>query len=199
MTFDQPEAFFTINYIPGFFIEKIPLTIMIGTVFVLCFLFFYFFKTKKKNNFFIFLILVFWMPVYAIYFYNNFYDIAENLKIIKRENSVKRILRICNMERYYSNSSAYCRIFSFVDIMGSALPYGTEVKLLTSPYLSPYVQYYLYPYLKFNDNSKYILLYYSNKHYYEDGSVYNLDNGEKEKCNIIASMHGGLLLEKKID
>jgi len=203
---DQPEAFLTINMIPGILYNSVSFTRVFGAIFVALILLMVFLRRKSKsinenfNNIIIVFFAIFWTPLFINFFYNNIYDLSENLQYSKHDISGKRIIRLCNIDHRQNLGGTFCKLFSFITYSKNNLPQKTEVKLITSPSLNPYLHYYLYPYFTFNNNASNVLLYFSPDHYYEDSALYKKnknDNIEIGQYIVVGNMGPGRLILKK--
>lgn len=184
---DLPELLYTINLMPGTILLKtkfgfLTLSLFSGLVLILAsliiFLIFYFKKTEEKKYQAILLcVIAAWLPLYINFTYNNLYDLSENFGILKYKNSSKRILRTCAIDNRQNLGGAYCGLFSFVTFTKNNLPAGSEVELLTSPELSAYLNYYLYPNFKIAGEADYLLAYYPGGYYFKNNILYKRQNG----------------------
>ncbi len=182
---DQPELFYTINVVPGILYKNIPITILLGSVLIL--LIIVVLSVKKKIRFidnhfnkliFLFFI-IFWLPLYANFFYNNFYDAVENRDYFQYSEDGKRIVRFCNMDNRGNGGGLACRMFSFIKLAQDSLPAKSKIKILTaSPFLRTYFNYYLFPRFNITNNineAEYLLYYFDNGYSYRDNVLYKIE------------------------
>jgi hypothetical protein len=209
---DLPEAFYTINLLPGILMPTkkfglLTLALIIGAFFIIAclavFFIFYFRKnlgSKKYYSILLGLIAAVWLPLYLNFSYNNVYDLTENLSWLKYSVSAKRILRTCQMDNRQNLGNIYCRLFSFFTFTKNSLPVGTNVQLLTSPGLDGYFDYFLYPNYKIVNSADYILFYYPNDYIYKDNILYHRQ-GDKDfvvgKYKILFAKSAAELILKK--
>jgi len=180
--FDQPETFYTINFIPGIKYGKYDAIFLLGTILIILsvLIFLIFRKNKTKmNNYLIIFFFIFWMPLYANLFYNNVYDFKENIDLLNSSDREKRQERLCNMEKRQTGGGYYCNLFKYLEFIKNKLPANSEYDLVVFQGSEVYFNYYLFPDFKYNKNSYYILFYYPNKYIYQDNKLYRIENGKK--------------------
>ena len=168
---DQPEILSTINLIPSAAYRGIPLTLIIGLPAMLLIIIF---ARKLTPVRLIFLVLVFWLPLYANTVYNASYDLVENFSYHDLNLSKKRVLRLCNIDHRQGLNNSFCQLFSFFIQSKKVLPKNPTVALAVAPGMDIFFQYYLFPDFKFSDQAKadYLLYYFPFDYRFLDGSLY---------------------------
>ncbi|MDP2709023.1 MAG: hypothetical protein Q8O93_03185 [bacterium] len=205
---DLPEMMYTINLIPAINLGPFSLTSAAGLLLICsasAAALFYFKNNysdeKKFKHIIIGLTAAAFLPLYLNFFYNNIYDLAENLNGLKYSASSKRVLRLCNMDNRQNLNGIYCRLFSFSTFVRNNLPPGQNVRLLAAPELTGFLKYYLYPDYKIADDADYLLIYYPIGYGYEGQTVYKLEAGKKIVIGrydaLFAKSNGELILKKQ--
>ncbi len=209
--YNNPEVFFTINLVTGLLYKGRPFLWILGGLFVLLSVFLLLAKKRFKivyikfNQMLLALILFFWLPVFINLTYNNVSDSLDNLEYTEYDTSGKRIIRLCNMDFNQNGGGACCQTFSFISYAKNKLPEKSTIKLVTSPFLLPFLHYYLYPYFNFSDsidNADYLLYYWPEDFYYNDGVLYKKISGDSYgyvgKYLVIGNMGPHKLILEKI-
>ena len=193
---DQPELFYTINVVPGILYKNIPVTPLLGGALALSAVFVLSAKNKivfiggHFDKLIFSLFIIFWLPLYVNFFYNNFYDAVENMDYSSYSENGKRTVRFCNMDNRGGGEIA-CRMFSFIKLAENSLPAKSKVKILTaSPFLNTYFNYYLFPRFSITSDineADYLLYYFHNGYRYKDNILYKIEpdnRGEAREVKI---------------
>lgn len=181
--FSLEEAFYTINLIPGIYIKGMPIALIIGCLFLLsAFFLFIRKKTKNFNPAFLSIALIFWLPLFFISFYNNFYDLFENISISQKNISEKQFIRLYNMEKTHLKNGPMREIDQFIQFVFQTIPKHSKIKIITSDFLKPYLDYFLYPqFSQNNQNADYLIFYLPNENYaFEENKLYKKNNAQKQ-------------------
>jgi len=149
--FNLPEAFYTINIIPSISLWNVPIVWLAGVGFVLAVIGFFVankfkfnFSQTQINNKLLILAFIFWMPIFAISFYNNIYDLKENIIDYQGSLEAKQAMRLCNMEKIHQENGHLCQLFPSLNYAHENFPIGSVIKIPSSSLL-PYFSYYFYP------------------------------------------------------
>ena len=160
-------------------------------------------QTYIKNIFLV--VLIFWFPLYLIFFYNSIYDLVENIDYFKLDNYTKSKERLCNIDARQNSGGIWCRIFPTVEAVKENTETGSKIGLITPGTVDPYFYYFLYPHSQVISNIKeadYILFYYPTKIYTFDGESLFEGSGELKKevgnYELAASLGRDQILLKKI-
>ena len=211
---NQPEIFSTINFIPPVYYNNKPVTLMIGIIFIFVSLSLIFIKNKiplfkkyKINKILLVVMIIFWLPLYAVSLYNNIYDLKENLDIIKFNTQAKRVIRFCNMGFYQGAGDVTCKFLSFITLIKNSLPLDSSYKLLTFSGFETNFNYFLYPDFvpaKSISDADFVLLYHPSDYYYGNSKLYQriINNNQPKavemvKYDLVSSMGDGILILKK--
>lgn len=211
---NQPEIFSTINFIPPVYYNNKSVTLILGVIFVFVALGLIFFKNKlpllknyQTNKILLVVIVIFWLPLYAVSLYNNIYDLKENLDIYKFNIQSKRVVRFCNMGFYQGAGDVACKFLSFTTLIKNSLPHNSSYKFLTLPGFETNFNYFLYPDFvpaKSFSDADFVLLYYPPDYYYDTNKLYQriINNNQPEsveigKYDLVGSMGDGILILKK--
>ena len=211
---NQPEIFSTINFIPPVYYNNRPLTLILGVIFVFVALWLIFFKSKlpllkkyQTNKILLVIMVIFWLPLYAVSLYNNIYDLKENLDINKFNTQSKRVVRLCNMGFYQGAGDVACKFLSFTTLIKNSLPHNSSYKLLTLSGFETNFNYFLYPDFvpaKFFSDADFVLLYHPSDYYYGNNKLYQriINNNQPKavemgKYDLVSSMGDGILILKK--
>lgn len=208
--FNLPEAFYTINIIRSIDINEISIVLILGILLFFIIFIIYYIKSSSKlkfnlNNLILVIIFIFWIPVYLIIFYNNIYDLQENFVEYKNKNVLERHkIRLCNMEKVHSSNGQICQLFSYIELVNDSIPSSSLVKIISSPFIEPYLHYYLYPDYDFTydiKNANFVLFYMSQEEYFIENSILkkklNKKNEEIGSYKIIKSAGPGKFILKK--
>ncbi len=179
---DQPEGFSTINIIQGFLYKDIPVLWIIGGIFILVIFILLILKIKisvlRKNftNILIFTALIFWSPLFINFFYNNVYDLKENLDLFKQDTMSKRITRYCLADKYQGLNGEFCSLIPFIEIIKETIPKKSTIKIASRVGNSAYFYYYdlhlLYNFTHDPAEADYVIVHYSPDYYYRDCILY---------------------------
>ena len=104
------------------------------------------------------------------------------------------------MDNRQNLNGIFCRVSSFTTFIKNNLPAGKEVKLLTSPGLNGYFNYFLYPNYKTADQADYVLFYYAPNYVYKNEHLYKRENGQDlviGRYDIIAAKSNAEFILKK--
>ncbi|MFH1523129.1 MAG: hypothetical protein ABIE43_04935 [Patescibacteria group bacterium] len=179
---NKPELFYTINLIPGIIYNNYSLTLWLGgiSIILLIFVFLIIKKIKlvsiKFNRIIIYLFLLLWSPLFINFFYNNIYDLIENITYSRYSTEGKRIVRLCNIDNRGNTGGLACKMFSFIKFSEKNLERNSKIKLLTgSPFLDAYFRYYLYPNFSLTEDdneAEYLLYYFDPEYSFKDNTLY---------------------------
>jgi len=206
--FDQPEVFYTINIISGIIYKNISISLILSSVLFLLCLLVVFRKRKSSfinNNFcriILFLFLIFWTPLYINFFYNNIYDFIENYQSAKYDIAGKRIIRLCNIDHRQNLNGSACQLLSYINYAKNNLPDKTSVKIISSPSINTYLNYYTFPYFNINDKADYLLFYFPSDYYFKDNIVYKKNKDKDDEVgqySVVGSLDNNRLILKKVD
>lgn len=214
---DQPEVLSTINIIQGYLYKNVPLLWIIGGIFIFAIFVLVILKIKfdilKRNftNIIIFIILIFWLPLFINFFYNNVYDVKENLEMFKHDVSGRRIIRYCNMDHRQGLNGEFCDLMPFIKIIKETIPEKSTIKISSKLGMSPYFYYYdlynLYNFVHDPRQANYVIFHYSPDYYFKDSILYQaksdfnnlVEDREIGKFSIIKRTGTYLVIFKKID
>lgn len=211
---NQPEIFSTINFIPPVYYNNKSATLILGIIFIFTALGLIFFRSKipilkkyEAKKILLVIVIIFWLPLYAVSLYNNIYDLKENLDIYKLNIQGKRVVRFCNMGFYQGAGDVACKFLSFITLIKNSLPHNLSYKLLTLPGFETNFNYFLYPDFvpaKSFSDADFVLLYHPSDYYYENNKLYQriINNNqlkavEMGKYDLVSSMGDGILILKK--
>jgi len=156
------ESLSTINIIPGYFLGRLPILLLIGLLVLFLSALIYFRAQKNESDYvdqLIKLFLFFWLIIFIGFTINNYQDFKRNYYYNQYDLNKKNIIRVCDLDNV---EGKLCRLFSFISLAKKDIPMGSRVQVIAEPIIKTYLIYYSFPYFEFTDQeaaAEYLLIY----------------------------------------
>jgi|GEM_PF-1430265 len=140
------ESLSTINIIPGYFLGRLPILLLIGFLLLVFSLFIYWLARRNgKINYrqsLLNLFFVFWLIIFIWFTLGNYYDFQKNKYYSQYDLAKKQIIRVCDLDTVQAK---LCRLFSFISSAQTKVPSDSHVEIVSDPISQTYLTYYIFP------------------------------------------------------
>lgn len=199
----QPELLSSINVIlsPVFF--GISLVTLIGVLLVSSIVLLILFKKKNTNNIIIGSIIVFWLPLFAHFFYNNILEIRQTFFMVNEPYHEQVRWRYCSIDYHQHLGGSLCQVQKFSEFIHQNIPEGSQIAFASNP-VALYLEYQLVDRYMISNNletADYILLYHSqeNFHLSNEGRLSRIEFSEDKLSVIKEHFYGYFTVKDQIN